>query len=309
MDGTTEAALAAVTSSEGSWLTEHYSKRVIAGDTENVRANLKFALEKFDYFVETEKPSLVVRRKTQLSGYGGKLLAGNVLPFVKRLQISLTTSTENSTVANFGYAVMNSAVTKGHRRTIEREIDALVALAYSCKLQTLCPACGTINTNDSRFCRVCGVPNAAGEPAEIEVFRLTANARAAYQTMLGGIIFTVCWLTLVVPLWLLSQQTLMAAAIILGSGAAFGSLWTMRGMLRLHRTLNPPAAEKELPAANTKTPSILLENNQTAALPPQEISQTSITEGTTELLPGFQKENALPKAVHKVSATNPELFK
>lgn len=108
-----EAALVVATSGEETLLTGHYSKRVLSGGIETVRANLKFALEELDYFLESEQPSLIARRKTQLSSYAGKLLAGNVLPFVKQLQITLASATENSTVANFSYAVMNSSVTKG----------------------------------------------------------------------------------------------------------------------------------------------------------------------------------------------------
>lgn len=288
--------------------TEYFSKRIIGGDAEAARANVFYALEKLSYQVVSRQP-LVAKNNVSNSAAQGKLVGGNILNSPVKLTVELHASTADSTHASFNYAILNSAITKGDRQTLEREIDAVVALAASRTASAMCPACGASNDAEARFCRVCGIPNSVREPAELEVLRLTANARAAYQTMLGGIIFTVCWLTFVVALWLLSHQTLMAALIILGGGAAFGSLWTMRGMLRLHRTLNPPAAEKESSAANTKTPSILLENNQTAALPPQEISQTSITECTTELLPGFQKENELPKAVHKVSDTNPELFK
>lgn len=280
MDGT-EATMVAVTSGEAALLTEHYSKRVIPGDVESVRVNLKFALEKLDYFVENEQPSLVAKRKTQLSNYAGKLLAGDVLPFVKRLQISLKPSSENSTVAEFAYGVLNSGVTKGDRRTIEHEIDALVALASSRKLQTVCPACGTINPNDSRFCRVCGVPNAARELAEIEVLRLSANARAAYQNIVGGAILIVCWIAFVLLLWSLSRQSATSAALISGAGMLFGMLWSLYGIVQLHRTLNPSPDSLETLAAAYTSPKI--STAQTDFLPPPS-AQVSVTEGTTELL-------------------------
>ncbi len=94
MEGT-EAALIASNGEEITLATEHHSRRVIAGgDAAGVRANLVFALEKLDYFVEHEEPLLIAKRKTPLSGYSGKLIAGNVLPYVKRLQISLTPLTD-----------------------------------------------------------------------------------------------------------------------------------------------------------------------------------------------------------------------
>lgn len=276
----TEATMVATIGGELILLTEHYSRRVISGDVESVRADLKFALEKLDYFVENEQPSLIAKRKTQLSNYAEMLLAGDVLPFVKRLQISLKPSSENSTVAEFAYGVLNSGVTKGDRRTIEHEIDALVALASSRKLQTVCPACGTINTNHSRFCRACGVPNAAREPAEIEVLRLSANARAAYQNIVGGAILIVCWIAFVLLLWSLSRQSATSAALISGAGMLLGMLWSLYGIVQLHRTLNPSSdARGTLPNADT-SPNISVA--QTDFLPPP--AQISVIEGTTELL-------------------------
>ena len=262
-------------------LTEHYSKRVMSGDVESIRVNLKFALEKLDYFVENEQPSLIAKRKTQLSNYAGILLAGDVLPFVKRLQISFTPLSENSTVAEFAYGVLNSAVTKGDRRTIEHEIDALIALASSRKLQTVCPACGTINPNDSRFCRVCGVPNAIRELAEIEVLRLSANARAAYQNIVGGAILIVCWIAFVLLLWSLSRQSATSVALISGAGMLLGMLWNLYGIVQLHRTLNPSSDARGTLAAAYTSPNISAA--QIDFLPPPP-AQVSVTEGTTELL-------------------------
>lgn len=66
MDGT-EATLVATTSGEDALPVGHYSKRVIIGNITSVRENLKFALEKLDYFVEHEQPSLIAKRKNQLS--------------------------------------------------------------------------------------------------------------------------------------------------------------------------------------------------------------------------------------------------
>lgn len=294
-----EAVLVAATSGEETLLTGHYSKRVLSGDIETVRANLKFALEKLDYFLESEQPSLIARRKTQLSNYAGKLLAGNVLPFVKRLQITLAPASENSTVVNFSYAVMNSSVTKGDRRTIDREIDALIALASSRQLQAVCPSCGTSNTNDSRFCRVCGIANAAGEPAELEVLRLTANARAAHQKIVGGAIFILCWIALFLPLWLLSHQSVLAAAIILGGGALVGLLWNLSGIVQLHHTLNPSPDAREMLA-----PADYSSRKMSAAqidLLPMQRAHTSVTEGTTELLNPLRKKEA---ATGEVGTTN-----
>ena len=206
MEGTDAALITTMGDGDVFGFTEHYAKRIIIGDLENTRAGLKSALEKLGYFVETEQPLLIAKRKTRLSAKEKKFIVGNALSHVKRLRISLSSANENSTVANFSYAIMNSALMKGDRRTIEAEIDALAALTTSRQLQTLCAACGTGNTDDSRFCRVCGVPNAFAEPAELEVLRLTANARSAHQMIVGGAIFTFCWLDFVATIFITAQN-------------------------------------------------------------------------------------------------------
>lgn len=177
--------------------------------------------------------------------------------------------------------LLNSAVTKGDRRTIEHEIDALVALASSRKLQTVCPACRTINPNDSRFCRVCGVPNAAREPAEIEVLRLSANARAAYQNIVGGAILIVSWIAFVLLLWSLSRQSATAALLILGAGMLPGMLWSLYGIVQLHRTLNPSSDAPGTLAAADTSPNISAAQTGFLSPPP---AQVSVIEGTTESL-------------------------
>jgi len=286
--------------------TEFFSKRIVAGDVETARANIIYALERLDYQVISRQP-LVAKNRVPNSAGRGKLVGGNILNSPVKLSVELHASTVNSTHAAFNYAITNSAVTNGDRQTVEREIDAVAALAVSRTTSAMCPACGATNTGEARFCRACGIPNALREPAELEVLRLTANARAAYQTTLGGVVFAICWLAFFGTLWLLSHQSMTAAALILGGGTAFGGLWASYGMLRLHRTLNPPDAEKELIPATTESP-IFLENNQSAALTSQP-AQSSITEGTTELLTAFQKESALLQVGSKVGDTNPDLNK
>lgn len=286
MEGIDAALMTNASGSDGTALTEHYAKRILIGDLENTRAGLKSALEKLGYFVETEQPLLIAKRKTKLSADEKKFVVGNALPNVKRLQISLTSANEISTVANFSYVIMNSALTKGDRKTIEAEIDALAALTISRKLQTLCAACGTGNTNDSRFCRVCGVPNTTAEPAELEILRLTANARSAHQMIVGGAIFIFCWFVLSLLLFLLPKMTAFAAVIIFGSGALLGILWSFYGIFRLHRTLNAPANTREsLSAAQTDFLT-------------SPLAQISVTEGTTELLRINNKEYSADRESH-----------
>ncbi len=277
--------IAATSGSDGTWTTEHYSKRVVAGDVTSVRAHLISALDRLDYFVQSQQP-LIAKRKTQLSSYAGKMCAGNVLPYVKSLQVSISPATENSTVVTFNYLIMNSAVTKGDRQTIEREIDALVALATSLQTTMMCPACGTSNAHSTRFCRTCGIPNVAEAPAEVEVLRLTAGARASHQNIIGGIVFIICWIAFFLPLWLFGNKSPVAAAVLLAMGIMFGCLWTLAGIRRLHRTLNP-AKDRQDKLHPVIDPALMKDAPANpAALP----GPMSVTEGTTELLNSAHRE-------------------
>lgn len=134
----TEAIFVASTGGEIIGTNEYHSRRIIAGDAAAVRANLKFALEKLDYFVASEQPSLTAKRKTERSDSSRRIIVGNILPHVKRLQISLTPATENSTEAVFVYAILKSGLSKGDRKTIEAEINALIALAASRRIVYSC---------------------------------------------------------------------------------------------------------------------------------------------------------------------------
>lgn len=279
--------IAATSGSDGTWATEHHARRLIAGNLVSGRVHLISALDRLGYFVQNEQP-LIAKRKKQLSSYAGKMCAGNVLAYIKSLQISLLPSSENSTVVTFSYVIMNSAVTKGDRQTIEREIDALVALAASLQTTTICLACGTTNTSSTRFCRACGISNVAGEPAEVEVLRLTAGARAAHQNIIGSLVFIVAVIAFFLPLWFFVHQGIMTTAVLLAVGVLSGCLWLLFGIRRLHRTLN--SAKSEPDKLSPVIDSALITGSPAKFLP--RLDQSSITEGTTELLSSTQKEKA-----------------
>lgn len=275
------AELVVITDGDGgSGRTEHCFKRVIVGDIENARQRLAYALERLSYRIQSEQP-LIARRDNQTHAWSGKFAVGNVLPHVKRLSIDFHSLTPMTTLATFDYSVLNSAMTKGDRQTLEREAEAIIAVALGQKAESACAACGTNNTQDAHFCRVCGAPNVSGEPAELEVLRLTVGARAAHQNIVGGAILMMAWAALCIPLFLISHKTLLQGAIVTGLGELFGFLWMLYGVLRLHLTLNPQRNGTHLPAATT-TPHPLSGAN-TTELPPRALVAT-VTEGTTELL-------------------------
>lgn len=275
---------------EGSYLqaSEHEYSRVIAGDVESVRGRLVQALERLGYRVVSEQPLVAKPARGRASS-----CSFDVLKCVKNLTIGLKALNPTSTLVTFDYEVLNSMITKGDWQTVEREAEAIAALAAARPASGSCPSCGITHASDSRFCRNCGAPNVAGEPAEVEILRLTAGARVGHQSITGGIIAVLAVLAVALPIIFLSRKGPKPGTILLIVGEAFALLWLFYGMWRLHRTLNPKQETKQLPSAHVPH---ALPAAQTAALPPY----ASVTEGTTELLTAPDRERvAVPVRPHK----------
>ena len=130
---------------------EHNFRRVIPGNIEAVRQGLCEALEQLDYVVLTENP-IHAKRAAQKN-----LLSANVLEYGSKLTVGLKAVSPTSTIATFDYTVP-FIFTRGDKLALEREGEALVALAISPLGSAYCPSCGTENSGDVRFCRVCGTP-------------------------------------------------------------------------------------------------------------------------------------------------------
>lgn len=279
-------------SGEYSQLTEHNFSRVLAGDIESVRERLIYALQRLDYRVISEQPLIAKRSKGQVSS-----CSFDVLKCVKSLTIVLKTLNPTSTLVTFDYEILNSFVTKGDRQTVEREAEALIALATAHPVTTLCASCGTNNSDDSRFCRVCGTPNVASEPKELEVLRLTSGARVGHQSIIGGFISMLAVLAIALPLIFLRSKGPKGGIILLIIGEILSLIWLFYGMYQLHRTLNPKEDAKQtglagVPRAMPTTERALL----------SQPKYTSVTEGTTELLGVSERERvAVPAKPHKVN--------
>lgn len=263
--------------------TSHVLRSVLSGDTESARLRLTRALETLGYHVISEEPLYARRSARRWAVY---YCSFDILDYPRKLKIGLKALSPNATLAIFDYAVehFGAVSSKGDRQTLRLEAEAIVALATQSAAITLCTACGTNQSDDSRFCRVCGAPNVGGEPAELEVLRLTAGARAAHHKIIAAVI------------WALAP--LMAALfgmIFLGaSGGRFGVglLLAMIGNLIIlffvlnasSKTLNPDLPQqqehpaKALQPGTTHGPSV--PSTSSASLPEQKY----VTEGTTELL-------------------------
>jgi hypothetical protein len=261
----------------GTGTAEYSTSRVLAGEAEGARRRLVYALEALGYGVTSESPLQARRRSLK------DMIRADFTEYARKLSVYLRPSSETAVVATFDFEVKhNGCMTRGDLQTLEREADAIVALAAAPPASTLCRACGTENVGDAHFCRLCGAPSAAVVPAELEVLRLTAGSRASLQEITTGLLIALVTLAVTLPMILFSikPKVVNTGWISLLIGETLGWLMTFYGVMRLYLTLNSQKRRARLAGVGqTQALPQSLPNAQTTALPP-----ASVTEGTTELL-------------------------
>ena len=262
--------------------TEHALRSVLCGDIETARVSLTRALERLGYNIISEDP-LYARRSAR--GWAVYYCSFDILAYPRKLRIGLKPLGPNATLATFDYAVEHFGAfsSRGDRQTLKLEAEAIIALASQSATVTMCTACGTNQPDDARFCRVCGAPNVGGEPAELELLRLAAGARAGHHLITATVIWAIAPLIAAVlgMMFFGSGGTRLAAGLLL---AMLGNLIILFVVLNHSRkTLNPDLSHKESRPAN---PSELDATKGPAALfaAPESFEQKYVTEGTTELL-------------------------
>ncbi|QYO65362.1 hypothetical protein [Leptolyngbya sp. 7M] len=268
----------------------HKTERVLKGTLPAVRTALIEALEKLGYHVLSEQP-LVARRRASLDSLA-KLQRS-----VVTVTITLKTASERVTTVVVDYEVANTGMYEGDHATIEREVDALVALArQSIDGEGHCSTCETPHVSDSSFCRGCGSPKGRRQLAELELLRLDGETRFGHRANLGGL--TVAILALVVGLPMIffgTDKVVNAGWVLLLIGEAISLILLIVGTHSVHKALNP-APGSSPHAFETRYRGSISEYNaaratmadEMTARPIHSASQTyppSVVDGTTELLP------------------------
>ena len=253
---------------------EHHFRRTIPGDVDSVRRRLSDVLESFGYIVIGDAPIQAKRKRVK------SIWIAMVLDYEVTLTIALKPISPASTLATFEYNI-EQLFTKGEMQALEREAEAIIALATRTSVEVFCASCGAENGGNARFCRVCGKPAARNQlPTELEVMRLTANASGSQIELTLGLILSFLAILIATPmiLFVSSIKGVVFGWIILALGELLGAYFLILGMRRLHRSLNPPSpSQPEMPVDQTSALSV----HERVALPPQP---PSIVEGTTELM-------------------------
>jgi hypothetical protein len=285
----------AVMGSSGNEMTvgEHTTRRVLTGETEAVRLRLVYALESLGYAVVSDNP--LQARRARLKD----IVRADFTDHPRRVAVGLRQVGSAATQVTFDFAVSHGGwMTKGDLLTLEREADAVVALATEPPATGLCRSCGTENGGEARFCRLCGAPNTSGTPAELEVLRLTASSRAGLQEIVCGLFIVLLAAGAAAALIILGKPKVVNVGLILFAvGQVVGWWMALYGILRINRTLKRKPEGQALPAGAVGAVGAVgpvgadaagrLPHARTSALPPRHFS---VTEGTTELLGAKPRE-------------------
>ena len=258
--------------SSGARYEEHQFSKVIPGDVEAVRKLVSDVIEDFGYTLLGSNPIQAKRRRQR------NLFTATVLECQTQLTIALKPISDVSTLATFDYGV-EYLFTKGDRRTLEREADAIIAVATAPASSTFCSACGTENDGGVRFCRMCGTPVARQAlPRELELMQMSARASAAHLEVTLALVFELLTLASALPLILFGPRGIVQLGWgFFAVGELLVTLILLQGIRRLHSAVVPAPSE---PHGQEDTPRATPIEVR-ASLPPQ---QFSVTEGTTELM-------------------------
>lgn len=283
--------------------TNHVLRSVLSGDVESARQRLTRALEKLGYHVISEDP-LYARRSAR--GSAAYYCSFDILDYPRKLKIGLKALSPNATLATFDYAAEHFGTVsfKGDLDTLRVEAEAIIALASQTAAITLCTACGTNQPDDSRFCRVCGAPNVGGAPAELEVLRLTASARAGHHKIAAGVVWALAPLVgaLFGVIFLGARMDSLTIGILLALVINVVTWFFVLNASR--RTLKPELSQpRALPEPlKPHLSNALGEPSVSASSLPE---QRFVTEGTTELLAPKPKEREKELAYRMRRDTSP----
>jgi hypothetical protein len=279
---------------------DHDITLAIPGDAASVSARLIQALQTLGFRVVAEQPIYAKRAARGAAKYGCSF---NVLDYQTTLTIALRQTNEHALLATFNYEVKSCTyVTKGDRQLLEREAEAIVALATERLAISACRACGTPVSDESHFCRRCGAALVLDLP-ELEILRLTQGARHGYHNIFIGVLMLLAAALTLLPIFVVEGTRIFGPFLWAGLPlGVLGFFLAIQGAWQLHRTLNPKEEKSAMPRLKPG-----FATSATTALPPRPVN-ASITEGTTDLLvQGRERRAPEPVPVHSKGESTAEI--
>jgi hypothetical protein len=267
----------------------------IPGEIGSVRERLIEAIQKLGYKILGEQPIYAKRAKQGAACYDCSI---NVLDYPTTLTVSLKQTNDAAVLATFNYEIKSyMRMTKGDRKTLAREAEAIIALATERLAISACRSCGTQVTDESHFCRRCGAPLVFDVP-ELEVLRLTRDTRGSYHQIFIGLLSLLLGVLTALPLLLVGATRIFWPIFWVGIPfACYGLFMLLSGTWKLHRTLNPVSAKTITTSQQTFRSSV------TTALPP---APASVTEATTSLLSSIRDQRE-KEPIHRKDPNTAEI--
>ena len=249
---------------------EHQFRKVIPGELEIVRKRLCDVLEDFGYAVLGDNPIQGKRRRRR------SIWTATVLECQTQLTLALKPISDASTLATFDYGV-EYMFTRADRQTLEREADAIIALATTPVSRTVCPSCHTEDDGAVRFCRACGTPVAQHDlPLDLELMRMSADLSSAHLEIIIGLVLQLLTLAVSLPMILLGVPGIVRLGwVVFAIGEFLSALPLLQGIHRLQSAVAPATSDQQLVVPRATSVEAR------ASLPPRYLS---VTEGTTELM-------------------------
>lgn len=242
----------------------HISVQMI-GNPLTARQQLMTALQCVGYHIVRDQPLLA--RRSARNGAQAQMSA-NILDYQCKLEIHFVSLSPYTTQVTFDYQIHQGRWCTP-QPTLQREAEAIVAIAQRLRTPTVCSTCGVKLTGESRFCRSCGTSLQLELPPQLEVLRLTAGLRTGFDLICVG---TLLLLALLIVLFVgIKFESLTIFAVFAIPSGILG-LWAfLAGIRRLAVTLRDTNKTMEIgfPPSRPNFPGD---------------SPQSIIEGTTKLL-------------------------
>jgi hypothetical protein len=262
---------------------EHQFKKTISGNIETVRKGICDALENLEYAVLGDNPIQAKRKRRR------NVWIATVLEYQTQLTVGLKPISEASTLATFDYEV-EYLFTKGDRRTLEREADAIIALATQPPGSSICKSCGIENDTGVRFCRACGTP-VGQQPAlpEFELMQMSADASAAQIEAKVALWAQIFVLALSLSMIIFGPSEIVRLGWgIFGVGELVVILVLLQSIYHIRRAVLGARSERSDEDVSQSLPS-----DARRSMPPRPFS---VTEGTTELIDPAQAPVPAPSS-------------
>jgi hypothetical protein len=260
--------------------------RMMSGTVDEVRPRLADALESLGFHVVEEQPLMAQRR---VKGWSAAGCSTNIAESPASVHVKLKEAGSGASLATFTYTIKAASLSKGDRRVLSKEVDAVVALARTSAGAGMCARCGTDVPEDSRFCRRCGAPVAAAAPAEVDLYRLAASSEHSYWLTRMGVVMLLATLAfLALGIWLPPQVDPSKAAKLLTVFGLIACAFGVTGLatiiyaqVKLATTLRAVGDDREAERKPAYVPPLSHRPVPQLHARPEPVS---VTEGTTSLL-------------------------